>query len=178
MVAVPEALEHRHPLPAENADVAGLGARLEVELLGAFEGVDHDLRPDRGLDDRQVDLREDVVPLTHEALVRPDVHMDVSVAVAAAERAGMAFARDPDPLAVVDPGRDLDVELARVASSGRRRCIPRTRCSTVRPLPLQSGQALWRMNSPRIPRETCWSTPWPPQRRQVTGAVPGAAPLP
>ena len=93
MVAVAEALEHGHPLAAEDADVAGLGARVELELLGAFERVDRHLRPERGLHDREVDLGEDVVPLADESLVRPDVDVDVGVAVAAAE----ARRRGPGP---------------------------------------------------------------------------------
>ena len=37
---------------------------------------------------------------------------DVDVTGLAAERARMSFTREPDPLAVVDPGWDLDVEAA------------------------------------------------------------------
>ena len=91
MVAVAEALQHRHALAAKDADVAGLGAGLELELLGAFEGVDRHLRSERGLHDREIDLGEDVVPLTDETVVRPDVDVDVRVAVAAAESAGVAL---------------------------------------------------------------------------------------
>ena len=39
------------------------------------------------------------------------MHLDVRVAGEAAARTGMAGAADPDLLAVVDPGRDLDLEL-------------------------------------------------------------------
>ena len=47
-----------------------------------------------------------------------------------------------------------------------------------RPLPSHSGQATWRMNSPRMPRETCWRTPTPLQRGHAMIVVPGAAPFP
>ena len=45
---------------------------------------------------------------------RRDVHIDVRVAGDAAARPAWPGPRMPDPLAVVDPGRDLDVELLRL----------------------------------------------------------------
>ena len=91
--------------------------------VGAVERLDRDRRAERGLDDREVDLREHVVALAHEALVGPDAHRDVDVARAAAERAGVALAREADALAVVDARRDLDLErplLERAAGAGAR----------------------------------------------------------
>ena len=112
LVAAAEALQHRHAAPAEHAHLAGLRARRELDLDRALERLDAHLRADRGLDDVQVDGREDVVALAHESRIRLDVHADVDVARAAAERAGMALAADPDLLAVVDARRDRDVEPA------------------------------------------------------------------
>ena len=62
------------PWPRSVAHLAGLRARLELELDRAVERLDRDRRAERGLDDREVDLREDVVALAHEALVGPDAH--------------------------------------------------------------------------------------------------------
>ena len=50
--------------------------------------------------------------------------------------------------------------------------------STTRPSPSQRGQAPVRTNCPKTLCETCWTRPAPPQTSQVTGTVPGAAPLP
>src|SRR5581483_3904819 len=70
-----------------------------------------DSRAELGFGHGQVDLREDVVSFAREARVGADVDEDVDVAGIAAGQTGMALARDADPLAVVDSGRDLDVEL-------------------------------------------------------------------
>ena len=100
------------PRPAQDAHLARLRARVELELDRAVERLDADRGADGGLDDRQVDLREDVVSLADEALVGADAHADVDVAGAAAERARVPLAGEADPLAVVDAGRDVDLELA------------------------------------------------------------------
>ena len=113
MVAAAEALQDRHALAAQHPHLARLRPGGEVELLGPVERLDRDLRAEGGLDDRQVDLREDVVALTDEPLVGADADTDVGVAGTAAERARVPLARHPDPVAVVDAGRDLDLELAR-----------------------------------------------------------------
>ena len=82
----------------------------ELELLLAVERRDRDRRAERGLRDRDADGRVDVVALPDEPLVGPDPHLDVRVAGVLADDAGMAFAAETDPLAVVDSGRDLDRE--------------------------------------------------------------------
>src|SRR5262245_14461868 len=119
LVAAAEALQHRHALAAQHAHVAWLRAGLERQLDGAVERLDADGRAERRLDDREVDLREDVVALAHEALVGTHAHEHVRVAGAAAERAGVALAGEADALAVVDAGRDVDVELARLECAAR-----------------------------------------------------------
>ena len=48
----------------------------------------------------------------------------------------------------------------------------------MRPAPSQRGQVPDRTIWPRTVRETCWTTPAPPQPGHVTGDVPGAAPEP
>src|SRR5439155_1078700 len=74
MVAPAEALQHRHALAAQHANVAGLGPRRQLELDGPVQRLDRLRRTDCGLDDRQVDLRVDVVP-------RPTVTSKGTVAV-------------------------------------------------------------------------------------------------
>ena len=126
------------PLPAQHAHLAGLRARLELELDRAVERLDRDGRAERRLHDREVDLREDVVALAHEALVGPDAHRDVDVARAAAERAGVALAGEADALAVVDAGRD---STSSVRSSSVRPAPSHVShgCSILRPVPLALG---------------------------------------
>ncbi len=90
----------------------------------------------------------------------------------------MAFAAEPDPLAVVDSGRDLD---RRASAPRATRPAPRHSVHGVsirRPEPPQSGQPWVRTNSPKTLRVTCWSRPAPPQVGHVEISVPGSAPLP
>src|SRR5438067_10984342 len=124
MVAPAEPLQHRHPAPTKHAHLTGLHAGLELELDVTVEGLNRHGRAQRGLDDRQIDLREDVVALAHEALVRTDANEDVEVARASAERARMALAGETDALAVVDPLRNLDLD---------RPLVERATCAGARP---------------------------------------------
>ena len=120
VVAAAGAGEHGHPLPAQDAHVARLRSGLERELALAVERGDGQRRTERRLRERDVDGREDVVALAHEARILAYTHEHVGVAGHAARRAGMAFPRDPDPLAVVNPRRDGHVDGAlgdRVARS-------------------------------------------------------------
>src|SRR5262249_13868271 len=64
------------------------------------------------VDDGEVDLGEDVVPLANEAIVLEYVHLDVGVAVPRSEPARMPFAGEADALPVVNALRDLDLEAA------------------------------------------------------------------
>ena len=80
LVAAAEALQYGHPLALEHADVARLRPRLELELDRAVERLDGHSRAEGCLDDRQVDLGEDVVALAHEPFVvgHPDLHVGVA----------------------------------------------------------------------------------------------------
>ena len=102
------------PLPRSTRTSPGCvpGSKSSSEL--AVERGHGDSRAERGLDDRQVDLRENVVAVAHEARVAGDAHLDVHIAGASSVRARMALATETDALAVVDPRRDLDLELARL----------------------------------------------------------------
>ena len=90
----------------------------------------------------------------------------------------MALAGEPDPLAVVDPGRDLDVERPLLERRGRRRGTRAHGCSTIRPAPPQRGHGGVRTNSPKKLRETCCTRPAPPHVGHVRRRVPGSAPFP
>ena len=107
------------PLPRSTRTSPGCDAGGQLELGRAVERLDGHGRAERRLDDRQVDLRVDVVALAHEARVRVDAHEHVDVARAAAERAGMTLAGDADALPVVDAGRDVDVERPRLRDAPR-----------------------------------------------------------
>src|SRR5262249_23560683 len=84
----------------------------ELELSLAVEGRHGDLRAERRLGHRQRHARIDVVALADEVAVRAHGDAHVDVAGAGTRRAGMALARDADALAVVNPGRGVDVERA------------------------------------------------------------------
>ena len=166
------------PLPRSTRTSPGCVPAGSSSSVGAVERLDGHRRAERRLDDRQVDLREDVVALAHEALVRLDVDEHVDVAGAAAERAGVAFAGDADALAVVDAGRDLDVERPRLRDAPRAAARPCTGARRSAPRPRQSGHACARTNSPKTLRETWCRRPLPSQRGQVSGCVPGSTPSP
>src|SRR5688500_13536304 len=111
VIAAAGALQRRHSLAAEHAHLAGLRARLEVELDVARERGHGELHALRRLDDRQVDRGENIVAVALEAGIARDVHLDIGVAWKAAACPGVTGAADPDPLAVVDSSGDLDLEL-------------------------------------------------------------------
>src|SRR5438067_13431405 len=108
MVAAAEALEDRHPLSPQDADLARLGAWVEAQSRVALQRGHRHFGPERRLRDREVDGREDVVALANEPRVGTDAHEHEQVAGAAAERPRVTFARQADALAVVDARRDLD----------------------------------------------------------------------
>ena len=125
LVAAAEALEHGHAAARAGRDLARLRPRLNSSSMSPSSVGTVDRRAERGLRHRQIDRREDVVALAHEARVGPHVHEHVEVAGAAAERAGVALAADADALAVVDPRRDLDLERPLLDDAARavaRRC--------------------------------------------------------
>ena len=90
----------------------------------------------------------------------------------------MPGAAHADPLPVVDPGGDVELErrvLASVLPSPSQRSQG---VSTMRPAPSQRGQVPERTICPSTVRDTCWTTPAPPHPGHVTEEVPAAAPVP
>ena len=97
---------------AQGDRVAGLGARLIVELVGAVEGVQAERRAERGGGHRQLDRAVQVVAPALNVGVRVDRDLDVEVAGRAAAGADLALAGELDPGAGVDAGRDLEGQRA------------------------------------------------------------------
>jgi len=95
VVAAPETLEDGHALATEHANLARLRARVELELLGAVDGLDLEAGAERCVDDGEVDLGEDVVPLADEARVLANADLDVGVAGPPAEPAGAVAGAGP-----------------------------------------------------------------------------------
>ena len=108
LVAAAAPLQDGHATAAEDDDLARLRPRRQLELLLPVERRDCERGAERGLRERQVDGRVDVVALAHEALVGTDPHLDVDVAGRAADEPGVPLAAQADLLAVVDPRRDVD----------------------------------------------------------------------
>src|SRR5262249_22192166 len=91
----------------------------QLELDRPLERLDGLRRPERGLDDRQVDLREHVVALAHETRIRLHPYEHVDVTGLAAVGARVAVARHADALTVVDAGRHFDLQLGLLEHAAR-----------------------------------------------------------
>nr|WP_276602979.1 hypothetical protein [Nannocystis pusilla] len=110
VVAEAAAADDGHALALAGDDVVRLGAGLELEVDVAGQGRGLDGAAERRLDHRDRDLRVDVVLVALEPLVGLDRDLDVEVAGRAALGAGHAAPGDPQGLAVVDAGGDVDLE--------------------------------------------------------------------
>src|SRR4051794_27923902 len=119
LVAAPEALQLRHPFPAQHDHLPRLRAGVEVELLLAFERRHGDARAERRLRDGQLERGVDVVPLADEARVGLDADEDVDVAGDSARGSRVALAAEADPLPVVDSRRNLDAHRALAQGTAR-----------------------------------------------------------
>src|SRR5574344_2192783 len=111
-VAGRSAAEARNALAAEPEDLAVRSARGQLELRGSLGRGDVDFaaerRENRG--DGDLDREVESVPLEDVAFADADEHIEVAV-LAAAESAG-PLPRKAETRAVVDAGRDLEVDLA------------------------------------------------------------------
>src|SRR4051794_456134 len=131
LVAAAETLQHGHAPAAQLEDLTRLRARREFVLDVPVERGDGHGCTERRLGHRQVDRREDVVPLADEARIGAHVHLHVDVAGARAEKARVTLAAQANPLAVVDPRRDrylepslLEHPAVAVADAARRLDLP------------------------------------------------------
>ena len=120
---------------------------------------------ERRLGEGDRDGQGEIAALAPEERVGRDVHDDVEVAGRAAVAARLAAALHPDPLAVVDAGRDADLHLAVSALRSRCRSRSGTGSTILVPRPPHSGHGDESENSPWL----SLSTPVPSQRGQTTG---------
>src|SRR4051812_41320758 len=87
LVAVTASLQNRHAAAVQDDDLARLRPRRQLELLLPVERRDREGGAERGLRERQVDGRVDVVAFAHESLVGTDLHLDIDVAGPSADDA-------------------------------------------------------------------------------------------
>ena len=109
-VAGAAAADRRQAARAERDRLPRLRAGGDLDREVAVEARHLDGRAERGQRRGDVDHRVEVLGVAHEALVLVTRTSDVEVAVRAAALAGVAAPAQPDPLAVGDPGRDVDRE--------------------------------------------------------------------
>src|SRR5687768_10364119 len=109
LVAALAALKRRELLAAQHRGIAMLGAGGDLDRLASLQGWDAHLSAEDRPRHRQLDARDQLGALAGEALVGPDPHLDVEVALAAAHLARVSGPGDPDPLPVLDPGRHVDL---------------------------------------------------------------------
>ena len=98
------------PLSPQDAHIARLGSRSDLELDLSLCRGHGDRRADRGIDHGQADDGDQVVAVARKSLVGMDTNLDEGVARLPAERARVSFAAHADPLPVVDAGGYLDIE--------------------------------------------------------------------
>ena len=127
------------PLPFRTRTSPGCAPGSNSSSIGPSSVSTGTVAPSAACDDRQVDLREDVVPLADEARVGLHAHEHVDVAGASAERARVALAGDADALAVVDAGRDVDLELAPLERPARAVALCARMLDDLRRAPGTSG---------------------------------------
>src|SRR5688572_20327185 len=87
LVAALAALKRRQPLTAKQRGIPMLGAGGNLDRLAPLQRRDTHLAAEDRLRHRQLDARDQLSALAGEALVGPDPHLDVEVALAAARLA-------------------------------------------------------------------------------------------
>src|SRR5260221_7521815 len=107
----------RHTAPAEANLGPGLDPRLDVDRLIALDGRDRDLRPERGLRDREAELVEQLRAVAAQPRMRLDADRAAEAALRSAPRTSPAFSGETGLVAVVDPRRELDAEGARLCQA-------------------------------------------------------------
>ncbi len=123
-VAAAAAAQVRHAAGVERERGAGLGAGLDGDLLLAVERLQRHGGAEHRRRHRDLQVAVQVVAVTLELRVFPLVDLDVEVAGRAAGRADLALAVQPDPHAVLDPGRHLDRQRAPAAHPALAAALP------------------------------------------------------
>ena len=177
LVAAAAAAERRQALAREQDVLPGLSALRHRDLVHSVERRDLDRAAEHGARDADLRGRDEVLAVALEAVVAGDGDLDVEVAGRRAGIARMALPGDPNPLAGLDAGRNVD--LVRPLSAQAPRPSQASQGSSgILPSPLQVGHADWRIIWPNGVRVTCCTAPCPPQVSQVRIGVPGSAPFP
>src|SRR5690606_5132385 len=108
-------------LHAEHLSRLRLGRHLEDD--GAVERRHLDRAAERRGREADRHLAREVLPVAREDRVRLDVDFDVQVARRAAVASGLAFAREPYPIAVVDARRHLHRERPKLSHDAAARAV-------------------------------------------------------
>src|SRR4051812_4161223 len=109
LIAAAPAVQRRQAAPPQQSGVAVLGPRRDLHGDLALQGGhEHLAADDRS---RHGNLRpgDQLGALSGKAFVRIDPHLDVEVALPATACSCVSRPGDPHPLAILDPGRDLDL---------------------------------------------------------------------
>jgi len=109
-VAARPAVQVGQAAPRKPIQVAALGAGRQVDFLPSVEGRNLDAVAQGGLVEADGHLEQEVPAVPLEERVRPDTDLDVEVAAGRPRLAGLALAGTANPLAVLDAGRNVDVE--------------------------------------------------------------------
>src|SRR5207302_721410 len=99
-----------HALALDEEALPRLGASGHVEARLAVEDGHVDLVAQADLGIRQGQLADEISALSHEDLVRADLEEYVEIARMPAGQAALAFAGEAELIAVLDAGRDGDLE--------------------------------------------------------------------
>ena len=152
---------------------AGISSSVAPSSVGTVSVV-----PSAAQRRRHVDDRDEVVAVAHEALVLAHAHEHVEVARRAAALARVAAAGEADPLAVVDPGRDVDLERAAADRASAPAALGARLARRCCPSPPQTSHTVARTIWPNGVAAHRLQLAGAPQRAQVSIGVPGSAPLP
>src|SRR6185312_608199 len=99
-----------HSQPVQRDDLAGLGARADVQVPGAVQRLHRQGRPERGGHHRDRDRAMEIVALALEDRVRPLHDLEEQVAGRPAAGADLPLARELDMRPVLDARRDPDLD--------------------------------------------------------------------
>src|SRR2546425_8236007 len=94
----------RHPAPPQAQLGARLGARPDLDLLGALDGRDRDPCSQRSLGDRDVELVVQLGSLATKLGMRCDMDGDVQAAGWSATGSGLALGGQANLVTLVDAG--------------------------------------------------------------------------
>src|SRR5665647_414766 len=113
----------RDALAPQGHDVAGLDTPPDLQVDRPVEGVELDARAQCSRRHRELDRAVQVIAAALEGLVRGDADLDIEVTGRPSSRTDLALARELDPGAGVDAGRDPQLEVAAGADATLTRAL-------------------------------------------------------